>query len=274
MAATGSAQVLRRDTVMETPITFAVAVSSRDICEHNLMASPCLSQPNEHQLVFQENFSSAAKAYNHAIERAANDLIVFAHQDVFLPEGWLSHLRAALDRLADADPNWGVLGCWGTKHTGEGLGHLYTSGWGMLGEPFEDPQPVQTLDEFVLILRKSSGLRFDETLPHFHLYGTDICMRAASRGLRSYAISAFCVHNTAQIRELPEEFYQCYRHVKRVWRRYLPIQTPCIRITRFNAEVYRRKAEKLYFSLFTERPLAKRVADPRQLLEHMQSACR
>ena len=68
---------------------------------------------------------------------------------------------------------------------------------------------VQTLDEIVLILKKSSGLRFDDSLPHFHFYGTDICLRAAQRGMRSYAISAFCVHNTHQTLVLPEEFYEC-----------------------------------------------------------------
>jgi len=55
---------------------------------------------------------------------------------------------------------------------------------------------VQTLDEIVLIFRRDSGLSFDETLPHFHFYGTDICMRAAEQGRQCYAISAFCVHNT------------------------------------------------------------------------------
>jgi hypothetical protein len=240
-------------------ITFVVAVNSREILNGNFLASPCFRVAHNHQILVQENFVSAAKAYNDGIDRAHNDLIVFAHQDIIFPESWLSQLQCALDYLEFEDPRWGVLGIGGVNPDRTGYGHLYSTGLGITGPSFERPGPVQTLDEIVLILRKSSGLRFDERLPHFHLYGTDICLRAAKMGMRSYAISAFCIHNTHQNLILPEEFYECCRHIKRVWKDSLPIQTTCIRITRFNIPLYARRLKEAYLR-YTRR---KEVGQPR-----------
>lgn len=252
-------------------VTFAVAVNNRDILEQNLLASDSLRQGHPHELLLQENFTSAALAYNDAMERANNDLVIFVHQDVFLPRPWFEQLNAALQALGKTDANWGVLGCWGATVDGKYCGHIYSSGLGVLGKGFGRPVPVQTLDEIVLIVRKGSALRFDTALPHFHLYGTDLCMRAARQGLVSYAISAFCVHNTSQILDLPADFYQCYRHVKSRWKEYLPIQTSCIRISRFDTEVHRRRLQRFFHSRFGDnRSPATRVPDPTKLLSTLQ----
>ncbi len=228
------------------PITFVVAVNNREIFERNLLASPCFRTGHGYQILAQEGFDSAAKAYNDAIDRSSNDLIVFCHQDIFLPETWLRQLEGAVTCVEAQDPGWGVLGSYGKTQDGRGWGHVYSSGRKVIGEPLQQPVPIQTLDEIVLILRKSSGLRFDDTLPHFHFYGTDICMRAAAKGMKSYAISAFCIHNTHQALVLPKEFYTCCRHVRRVWKEYLPIQTTCVRLTRFNLPLYRRRLQETY----------------------------
>ena len=249
-------------------ITFAVAVNNRELFESNFLASPCFREPHHHQILVQENFDCAAKAYNDAIERSSNDLIVFCHQDIFLPETWLSELDQALDHLQAEDPGWGVLGCYGVTINQTGHGHIYSSGLGTMGKPFERPAPVQTLDEIVLILRKSSGLRFDERLPNFHLYGTDICLRAAAVGMKSYAISAFCVHNTHQSLILPKEFYDCCRHIKRVWKNNLPIQTTCIRITRSNVPIYVRRLKEFRLRYILRREVGgTRVRNVQRLFE-------
>jgi Glycosyltransferase like family len=250
-------------------VTFAVAVNNRQIFNDNFFASPCFRRPHHYQLLIQNDFSSAAIAYNDAIEKSDNDLIVFAHQDIFLPELWLSALKCALDYLTVNDPEWGVLGCYGKTVDGRGWGHLYSSGRGVIGEPFERPVPIQTLDEIVLILRKSSGLRFDEHLPYFHLYGADVCLSAAKMGRTSYAISAFCIHNTVQSLVLPTEFYCCCGYIKRVWKDRLPIQTTCVRITRFNISLYKRRLREACLRVRGKAIGALRVNDPRRLLEEV-----
>jgi hypothetical protein len=255
------------------PITFVVAVNTREILDANFLASPCLQGPHAHQIIIQENFSSAAKAYNDAIDKSLNDLIVFCHADVFLPENWISKLEQALNYLAVHDPKWGVLGCGGMNPDGTGWGHIYSTGLGVTGEPFEKPGLVQTLDEIVLILRKSSGLRFDDTLPNFHMYGTDICLRAAKIGMKSYTIDAFLIHNTHQNLILAKEFYESASHIKRVWKDALPIQTTCIRLTRFNIPLYRRKLHEIYLRYIRRKEFdATRVKDVLRL--HKQIGAR
>lgn len=233
-------------SAVDLKVSFVVTVNNHDIFNSNFLASPALACFGDYQLIVQEKFSSAAKAYNDAIEHSTNDLIIFCHQDVILPRAWYYELGAALERLAASDPNWGVLGCSGQTVANRGWGHVYSSGVGIIGSPFADPARVQTLDEIVLILRKSSGLRFDPSLPHFHFYGTDICLRAGARGLHSYAISAFCIHNTHQSLILPAEFYECYWYIKTKWNQSLPIQTTCIRITKYHIPMYLRRLRELY----------------------------
>jgi hypothetical protein len=252
------------------PITFVIAVNNRKLFEHNFLASPCLPGLENHEILIQEGFRSAAKAYNDAIDRAANDLIVFCHQDILLPKPWISQLEEALRQLDVQDPNWGVLGTYGKTRDGRGWGHVYSSGRGVIGEALPRPVAVQTLDEIVLILRKSSSLRFDDSLPHFHFYGTDICLRAAMRGMSSYTISAFCVHNTHQPLVLPKEFYEGCRHIRRVWKNSLPIQTTCIRITKAYFPVYRRRLRELYLRHIRRKEYGgTRVQEPLILLEEL-----
>jgi hypothetical protein len=52
----------------------------------------------------------------------------------------------------------------------------------MLRDGPELPARVATLDEVLLVVRRDSPLRFYPALG-FHLYGADICLQAAERGL-------------------------------------------------------------------------------------------
>src|ERR1700693_1987023 len=107
-----------------TSITFVAAANNHDILQNNFLASPCLQQPHIHQVLIQEGFSSAATAYNDAIDRSANDLIVFAHQDILFATAWIDNLQRALNELENTDPNWGVLGCYGETLNDHGRGYI------------------------------------------------------------------------------------------------------------------------------------------------------
>jgi hypothetical protein len=253
---------------VQRSITFAVATyGTAEILRTNFLASPCLREGHGHQILVQKDYVSAGKAYNDAIDRSDNDLMVFAHQDMIFPETWLAQLERALDHLDTADRAWGALGCYGMTPEGIGRGYIYSPGPGTIGKPFEFPAPIQTLDEIVLILRRSSGLRFDEDLPHFHLYGTDICLRAAKMGMKSYAIPAFCIHNANHYVILPDEFYECCKYIRRVWKDSLPLHTTCLTITRSNLPTYHRRLLEAYLKHIRRKTvLAPRATDVPQLL--------
>jgi hypothetical protein len=235
------------------------------VLQQNLLLSPGLLNGGRNQLVIKRGFPSASLAYNSAIEEAEHDIVIFVHQDVYLPDTWFTSLQRCLAFLEETDVSWGVLGCFGSRKGADGgLGRVYTSGMGWHGRPLARPEPVETLDEIILVVRKSSGLRFDPRLPHFHLYGTDICMTARERGLTSYAFQGFCVHNTNQLLSLPKEFYTCYRHIRHRWSRYLPIHASCMTISRLNGALYRKRIAEARQQLFgTGRQAETRVEDPR-----------
>jgi hypothetical protein len=254
-------------------VTFVVSTNSAEILQDNFLASPCFGKSHPHEILVQKGFRSAAASYNDAIRRGLNDVIVFAHQDMVFPSAWLSDLDRAIMILEKDDPNWGVLGCYGMTMGNQGKGYVYTHGLGILGAPFEHPTPVQTLDEIVLILRKSSGLKFDERLPHFHFYGADICLTAAKRGMKSYAISAFCAHNSQLNYVLPAEFYDCYKVLKRIWKDALPIQTTCIRVTPFDFQMRVRQLKAPYLKYMRHKAIgARRAQGGLRLLEQIEKA--
>jgi hypothetical protein len=251
----------------ETPrFTVVAAVNSGKTLQENLLSSPALSQDIE--LLICEGFTSISIAYNNAIAQARGDFIVCTHQDVYLPNNWFARVEKAIRQLDDAGIEWGVLGSFGSrKDAVGGLGRVYTRGLGLHGRPLLKPEPVETLDEIVLVLKRSGTVRFDSALPHFHLYGVDICMTARAEGLGSFAIPAFCIHNTNQLLTLPPEFYACYRLIKRKWMRYLPIAASCLSITRLDgALAWKRFDEALHRMLPTRRSPLLRVDNPERLL--------
>jgi hypothetical protein len=210
--------------------TVISATNNEDILKSCLLNSPDIGEASD--VILQRGYTSAAAAYNSAIDKAPSDLLVFVHQDVYLPRGWSDSLRRALELLSEVDPDWGIAGVYGVnKSWDDGAGFLYCAECGSLGNYFNGVREVRSLDEVLLIMRKSSNLRFDEQLPGFHMYGTDICLEARRRGMKSYAISAFCIHNTNGYRMLPLQFWRCYLYMRKKWRSQLPVATPCTEIT-------------------------------------------
>ena len=79
----------------------------------------------------------------------------------------------------------------------------------MLRDGPDLPARVATLDELLLVVRRDTPLRFDPALG-FHLYGADICLQAAERGLAVVALGALCHHNSRSV-GLPQAFFQARR---------------------------------------------------------------
>ena len=248
--------------------TVVAAVNDREILARNLCRSPDLQPPTAPRLLLREHFASAAAAYNSALDEADSDLVVFVHQDIYFPAGWFAALAETVAGLERRHAHWGVLGCFGaSRHVWGGLGTVYTTGLGFHGNPIGEPQPAETLDEIVLVVRRSSGLRFDPALPGFHLYGTDLCLQARQRGLGVYAVPGLCVHNTNQLLALPEAYHQAYRYVKRKWSSQLPIYTPCITISRFDGAMrWRGLRQRIDRLLGRAKPPLQRIPDPRVVL--------
>lgn len=159
-----------------------------DACQASLRAQ---ARPFPEWLMVEPNRHgwNAAQGLNHGIDRLAADWIVCVHQDVLFPEGFWRRLTVA---LAGLDPDVAVAGIVGCERSGRFRGHIYDPNghcyWPSL------PHDVLAVDEVLIAVRKSTGLRFCEEVPGFHCYGADLCFTADARGLRVVAIDAPLVH--------------------------------------------------------------------------------
>jgi len=235
------------------PITFVVAVNDAEELRHNFLASPVCTS-SRHELLLMENygnrpFASMSALCCSALERAANDLVFFVHQDVFLPPGWERRFFLSLGLLEARDPGWGVLGAAGVPPYAEGAKktvyghwcdpHAYTRS-GQL------PMELAVLDELWLGIRRRHGLGFDPRMPGWHCYGMDLSLTMREHGRKSYAVDAFVWHkyrdragrpvgraaDCAKIAErqgeaFSREFARSRDYVAEKWEKYLPLYLTC-----------------------------------------------
>lgn len=226
-----------------------------------LAASPGARSAGDFQVM--RGYASAGAAYNAGMRQASGDILVFAHQDIYFPENWDARLSAAVGWLSRRDPKWAVLGVFGITRERRSLGHVYCTGLGrVLGRDFTDPVECTSLDEIVLVLRRSAGLAFDEQLPGYHFYGTDICLEAQRRGLKSYIAPAFCLHNTEGMTFLPRAFWRAYFYMRRKWWAQLPVRTPCTIIRRLPLPLIEHPLRSAYARYLKGEQPGRRVADP------------
>lgn len=249
-------------------LTIVSAVNDEDVLRSCLLKSPDLEFCPE--FVLRRGFSSAADAFNPIIEASTNDVLVFAHQDVFLPAGWLTRLKYTIESLCVTDSNWAVLGTLGVTSMGVYVGQVYcTANRGMLGHALRLPTMVNSLDELVLVLRKSSGVRFDRGTG-FHFYGTDVCLNARRSGQNTYVIPALCIHNSDSYGMFPFAFWRGYYYMRNKWSDFLPVRTTCIEICRPILPVLLNSVKRFFWRWGKWGRQRCRVDDPAELWQRLQ----
>jgi hypothetical protein len=185
------------------------------------------------------NKPSAASAYSQAIETATAEVLVFAHCDVYFPDGWFQRLAWEVDRLTRLDRNWAVAGISSITPSGEQVGRMFDTSLepslretsGVFGKALTVPVPIVSADELVLVVRRESGVSFDPLLPEFHLYGTDIILEAERQGMRSYGLDMPLIHNAKPQLRLGADYGRAFRYMVRKWRDRLPLPTTCVPLT-------------------------------------------
>ena len=191
-------------------------------------------------MVLVKNCASAADGLNVGLDRAKHEWVVCVHQDVYLPRGWDRRLAR---QLREAERRFGPIGVAGVYGVGEVISPQSPGsplaaervGWvvdrgRLLRDGPELPARVARLDELLLVVPRDTPLRFDPALG-FHLYGADICLQAAERGLAVVALGALCLHNSRSV-GLPEAFFASAEVFARKWSHRLPVATPCVVIDR------------------------------------------
>lgn len=223
----------------------AAAVNNHEILESCLARSPDVTDEGVELRIYEDR-PSAANALNAGLDGTSAPIVIFAHQDVYLPRGWLDRLMQQIITLEQTDANWGVIGLFGRRTSGEIIGRVWSSGLGReAGHAGFKPTEAVTLDELLLIVRRDSGLRFDEALPGFHLYGTDIVVEGLAKGIKSYVIDAPVVHNSRPVRTLTGAYAKAYGFMRRKWRQRLPLMTLICDIDANPAKLWRAQLQSM-----------------------------
>lgn len=220
-------------------IAFVCASNNPQILRENLLRSPVIAS-GTYPLEVVENAASAACAYNTGLDRTDADIIVFLHHDVYLPLGWDALLVQRMAEVAATDPDWALLGAFGIAHDTRGYGPVWSSSIGFIAGMVPDaPVPVQSFDELLFVMRRSAGLRFDEHIGGWHMYGTDIVCQARSKGMGAYSVALPLIHNDGYKPGLDRHFGAAFAQMRRKWPHFLPLKTPVIKITRSGRDLYK-----------------------------------
>lgn len=232
---------------MTPDIAIVTACNDDAVLSRNLMASDLITRQGV-SLHVERGAPSASAAYNLRLDATHAEYVIFAHQDVYFPPNWATKLAAAIHAVTAIDPNWALIAPFGMSPDNKHIGDVWsTSQSARIGRPVTTPEPAQSFDELAIILRRASGIRFDEGLPGFHLYGTDIVQTAWASGQGAYVADLPLVHNDAFKPRLGKDFTESYGYIRRKWRANLPLRTPILPIRWHGLDLpfYRLRARRV-----------------------------
>ena len=217
------------------------------------------------KLVISKGFESASLAYLSGLEKCKEDVIVFAHQDVYIPAGWEKHLERAINQLENEKIPWAVLGVFGVDMSNKFYGQVWSSGLNrelMFPLSCDSPQPIVSIDELVIVLNRKAGVLFDADLPGFHLYGTDIVQTALGENKGAYVFNGPVVHNSNPVYGLDKGYRQAYRYMAHKWKHLLPLITCIVPVTTLGFSLVVVRLNLLKKRYLHRKKLGGRLDDP------------
>lgn len=150
------------------------------------------------------------------LQQATGKYIIICHQDILFNRDNIDDLRARLEELSKKDSTWAVCGNAGAKGPNHIVYHIsYPDDLFMSKGNF--PQKVHSLDENFIVVKNHTYLNVSADLKGFHLYATDLCLRAELSGFSSYVIAFNLTHKSRGNRDqsffkLREKMIKKYDH--------------------------------------------------------------
>lgn len=175
--------------------------NNKSILDENLIRG-LDKQGEEHEVILVDNrqneFKSAASALNHGAKGANGDYLVFAHQDIYIPdENWIEQTTKQLEELE----NVGIVGVAGKtvdslvrSNIKQGLDPVDVS-------PFkiEEAQIASTLDECLFIIPRDVYMHYklnEKVCDDWHLYAVDYVYDIKDHGFEAYIIPTMIEHRS------------------------------------------------------------------------------
>lgn len=186
--------------------------------------------PQQCEFLYIDNsVKKTADAYhgiNLFLNQAKGKYIIVCHQDVLLNQHRIEDLDERLKELDKLDSNWAICGNAGAPGPNYIVYHIsYPNNVFKSKGLF--PVKVTALDENFLVVKNAARISQSRDLSGFHLYATDLCLSAVSRGYSAYAIAFNLTHKSYGNRD--NSFYQIKRELIKKYNRFFKsrwIQTP------------------------------------------------
>jgi hypothetical protein len=213
------------DATPVAPMTFVACVNDEDQLASNLLRSPCLWPDSPHELLLYRGVSSVAEGFNAGLDAARNDLVVLVHQDMYLPAGWDRRFASQVAQAELTHGSLGVIGLFGMRYRDGEPVHLgrVVDRDHLLDHGQQFPTVVDGLDEILLAVGRSSGLRADSRLG-FHYYGADLALTASQAGLVNVVVDAPAYHNSL-FAEVNHAFHDSRQALLEKWPDVRPLHT-------------------------------------------------
>lgn len=150
------------------------------------------NHPHQWVLIDNNHNYGISQMYAEVQASAENDLMVFLHPDIILPDDFYENFMHKLWIIQEYDSNWAVLGVVGVP-IGEFLSKSSITDFAQNYTTGSDFLAVQGVDECLMVLRKDSPM-FDAQLPGFDLYGLDVVLSARKAGRQAYLLNVPVFH--------------------------------------------------------------------------------
>lgn len=214
--------------------------------QNNLAVSPDLLQENTpHQLLALYQAPNIAVALAEGIKHCQHTWIVLAHQDVYLPQGWLADVQHAWHMAEQKlGRTIGVAGVAGMVQNAAGdfdfagcaMDRIYT----FLHSADQLPAQAHSLDELVLVYRRDRFIPELNPELGFHYYATDSVFKAEAAGLVGTILPVPCLHNTSRYdtTDNDADVQQKSQIFRQIWQHRLPIRTTIAHLTHEGNQYY------------------------------------
>jgi hypothetical protein len=177
-------------------------------------------------------YSSAGAALNHGVSLAANEVVVFVHQDVFL------HSLTALKRAAGQmhAGGFGLLGANGIRLDGHLVGRMRDRVV-LTGAPVVQPTDVDSVDELLFLAPRSQLLSDPLTESSdmaWHAYAVEYGLRVRRQRLRTGVADIPVTHNSLSTNI--DRLDSAHQAVAARYADLLPVRTTCGLVTSKTAQ--------------------------------------
>ncbi|MDZ5146128.1 hypothetical protein [Microbacterium testaceum] len=234
-----------------------------------LAASPDIASGRV-RITTVDSAPSAVAVIADALQNLEAPIIIYAHQDVYLPSGFFETLAHQLDALDERAPGWALVGAIGRDSAQNDHGEVWSTDRGkVVGKPIVGPAAVDCVDECLIVLPKRSLAYVDANVPHFHLYGVDIVQNAKEAGATSFALPMQIVHHAKPITSLAGGYATAHKYMRLKWRSRLPITTLIVPLERTPWKLWKMRVGARIRRFFPVRHGYGQSTDPRSIAQEL-----